>query len=180
MLFQHGFPYVFPIEAHATKRKLQVGTGYLMGSRWVRLLATGFGCGYSPVAPGTVGSLAGLLLYLGLGRYSFAANLVFVVVLFAAGVYICGAAEKAFKRTDPGEIVLDEIHGMVLALSLLPSAAYWPAAFVLFRALDVLKPFPAGMLERTLKGGWGIMLDDVVAAIYTVLVLAAYHGWFHS
>ena len=153
-----------------------------MANRWACILATGFGCGYAPVASGTAGSLAGLILYLLLGRYSFWANLLFIVFLFGVGVYVSGLAERSFQRIDPGEIVIDEILGMVLVLSLLPAATYgyWLAAFVLFRVLDIVKPYPANVIERSLKGGWGIMLDDVVAAGYAILILHAFYWWVHT
>ena len=143
-----------------------------MVSRWACILATGFGCGHAPVAPGTVGSLFGVLIYLLLASlFPFIVNILFLGCLFLVGVSVSGVAEKIFRETDARAIVIDEIHGMVLTLLLLPRQAYLPVAFVLFRVLDIFKPFPAGMVERKMSGGLAIMLDDVVAAGYTILIL---------
>ena len=143
-----------------------------MVSRWACILATGFGCGTVPVAPGTVGSLFGVLIYLLLASlFPFIVNILFLGCLFLVGVSVSGVAEKIFRETDARAIVIDEIHGMVLTLLLLPRQAYLPVAFVLFRVLDIFKPFPAGMVERKMSGGLAIMLDDVVAAGYAILIL---------
>jgi len=143
-----------------------------MVSRWACILATGFGCGHAPVAPGTVGSLFGVLIYLLLASlFPFIVNILFLGCLFLVGVSVSGVAEKIFRETDARAIVIDEIHGMILTLLLLPRQAYLPVAFVLFRVLDIFKPFPAGMVERKMSGGLAIMLDDVVAAGYAILIL---------
>ncbi len=143
-----------------------------MVSRWACILATGFGCGQAPVAPGTVGSLFGVLIYLLLASlFPFIVNILFLGCLFLVGVSVSGVAEKIFRETDARAIVIDEIHGMILTLLLLPRQAYLPVAFVLFRVLDIFKPFPAGMVERKMSGGLAIMLDDVVAAGYAILIL---------
>lgn len=141
-------------------------------NRWACRLATGFGCGYSPYAPGTVGSLVGVLLYLPLnGLFAFWINVLIVSGLFVVGVYFSGLAERALQERDSRVIVIDEIHGMFLTLLLIPGQTYILAAFILFRALDILKPFPAGWMERKMKGGWAIMMDDVIAAVYTIFIL---------
>jgi phosphatidylglycerophosphatase A len=124
------------------------------------------------VAPGTVGSLFGVLIYLLLASlFPFIVNILFLGCLFLVGVSVSGVAEKIFRETDARAIVIDEIHGMILTLLLLPRQAYLPVAFVLFRVLDIFKPFPAGMVERKMSGGLAIMLDDVVAAGYAILIL---------
>ena len=129
--------------------------------------------GYVPVAPGTAGSIAGLVVY-GLLRLAGApplAELVVIVALFVAGVWSGTQAERHFGGTDPGPGVIDEVVGMLVTLWLLP--ATWPIAvigFLVFRVLDVIKPWPAGRLEA-LHGGLGMMADDVMAAIYGNLVL---------
>ena len=146
-----------------------------MANRWACILATGLGCGYAPVAPGTVGSLVGVLFYLVLNSLSiFWVNVLFLVCLFVIGVYVSGLAEKAFQETDAKAIVIDEIHGMFLTFLLLPKQTYMVAAFVLFRGFDILKPFPARLVERRMRGGLAIMMDDVVAAGYTILVLQVF------
>ena len=143
-----------------------------MVKRWACILATGFGCGYVPVAPGTAGSLVGVLIYLLLASFStFVVKILFAGCLFILGIFVSGMAEKVFRETDARAIVIDEISGMFLTLLLLPRQVYLPLAFVLFRGLDIFKPFPAGMVERKMSGGLAIMLDDVVAAGYTILIL---------
>lgn len=136
-------------------------------------LAVGMGTGLSRYAPGTAGTLmavpfAVLLAQLPLPLYWLAVGL-----LWLAGVYLCGAASRMLGRADPGNIVWDEMVGYWLTVSLLPPTwTWWLAAFVLFRVFDILKPWPIRVLEQRVKGGLGIMLDDLVAAVYSMLTLA--------
>jgi len=129
--------------------------------------------GYFPVAPGTVGSAAGLLVY-ALLRWSHAAPMVdasVIAVLFAAGVWSGTHAERYFGTTDPGPGVIDEVVGMLITLFLLPDT--WPvviAGFFIFRVLDVVKPYPARRFE-SFHGGMGMMADDVMSAVYAHLAL---------
>jgi phosphatidylglycerophosphatase A len=129
-------------------------------------------CGYFPVAPGTVGSAAGLLVYLLVWwTQSWMVELGLIAVLFAAGVWAGTTAERYFGGIDPGPIVMDEVVGMLITLALIPvglSGAI--AGFVLFRIFDVVKPFPARHLE-SLHGGLGVMADDAMAAVYANLAL---------
>ena len=124
-------------------------------------------CGYFPVAPGTVGSAAGLVAYLLVwwsGSALVEAGL--IALLFAAGVWAGTTAERYFGGIDPGPIVIDEVVGMLITLAFIPVG--WSGAlagFVLFRIFDVVKPYPARALER-LHGGLGVMADDAMAAIY--------------
>ena len=124
-------------------------------------------CGYFPVAPGTVGSAAGLVVF-ALVRWSRCSvvELVAIVGVSTLGVWASTIAEQHFKTVDPKPVVIDELAGMLVTLALLPVG--WVGAlvgFVLFRALDIIKPFPADYLER-LPGGWGIMADDLAAGLY--------------
>lgn len=132
--------------------------------------ATVLGVGYIPVAPGTFGSLAGLVLWAALPSSAFGQFAV-ILVLFVVGSWSGGVAERHFGRTDPGQVVVDEVMGMLVTLFLNPvgwrGAAF---AFLLFRAADVLKPYPANRFER-LPGGIGVMADDGMAAVYANLVL---------
>ena len=140
--------------------------------RLLMFIATGAGSGYLPKAPGTWGTLVGLLLWWPLAGLSMAAYLAAVAVLFIVGVASAGAAEKILDRGDPGVVVIDEIVGVLIALAavpLHPVAAL--AGFALFRLFDIAKPFPVGWLDRHLHGGLGIMLDDVAAGLYALLVL---------
>lgn len=133
-------------------------------------VATVFGVGYAPVAPGTFGSAAGLLLWWLLPA-STAVQAVAIVALFLAGSWGGHLAEHHFGRTDPGQVVIDEVMGMLITLFLNPVG--WPGAlagFFLFRLFDVIKPWPANRLEQ-LPGGVGVMADDGMAAIYANLAL---------
>ena len=140
--------------------------------RLLMFIATGAGSGYLPKAPGTWGTLVGLLLWWPLAGLSLSAYLVAVAALFLVGVASAGAAEKILDRGDPGVVVIDEIVGVLIALT---AAPLHPAAalvgFALFRLFDIAKPFPVGWVDRHLHGGLGIMLDDVVAGLYALLVL---------
>ena len=135
-------------------------------------IATGAGSGYLPVAPGTWGSAVGVLLWLAVSRLALPAYLAVLGALFLIGVFSAGAAEKIVDRGDPGLVVIDEIVGQLIVLT---AAPHHPVAvlagFVLFRLFDILKPFPVGWIDRHLHGGLGIMLDDVAAALYALLVL---------
>jgi phosphatidylglycerophosphatase A len=135
-------------------------------------LATCFGVGYAPFAPGTFGSLVGVALWAVLPQ-SPAAQAVAILVALAAGAWSAGCAEKHFQANDPSPVVVDEVMGMLVALFMLP--IQWPGAvagFLLFRFFDVIKPFPANRLER-LHGGIGIMADDLMSGIYANLLLRA-------
>jgi phosphatidylglycerophosphatase A len=143
----------------------------------VLTVASGLGAGYAPVAPGTAGSLLGLLLaYLlsgltGLGGFWYPAV---TVLLFLSGILVSGHAETIYGEKDCGKIVIDEVAGMLITLYLMPaSPLYFALGFMFFRLFDITKPFPARGIDRGVKGGLGVMLDDVVAAIYANLCL---HG----
>jgi phosphatidylglycerophosphatase A len=136
------------------------------------LVASVFGVGYIPVASGTFGSAAGLVLWVLLPQSPFA-QAVAIGVLFAIGSWSSSEAEQHFGRTDPGQIVIDEVVGMLITLFMNPVG--WPgalAAFLLFRLFDIVKPFPANRFER-LPGGLGVMSDDAMAAVYANLSLRA-------
>ena len=145
--------------------------------------ATVLGIGYAPVAPGTFGSAAGLLLWWLLPATP-AVQIGAIVALFVVGSWSGSIAEKHFGRTDPGQVVVDEVMGMLITLFLIPVG--WPGAilgFLIFRVADIIKPYPANKLE-SLHGGIGVMADDGMAAIYANIVLrgcvwAAAHlmGW---
>jgi phosphatidylglycerophosphatase A len=143
-------------------------------ARW---LATACGLGLLPFAPGTWGSLAGLALAWIFLRVLPLGALPGLVALSAAGVWAAGAVELSSGKKDPQEVVVDEVSGQWLALLASPSffsgAPSWKsylAGFILFRAFDIFKPFPARQAE-SLPGGWGIMADDWVAGAYAAAVL---------
>jgi phosphatidylglycerophosphatase A len=129
-------------------------------------------CGYFPIAPGTVGSAAGLVFYaLVWWTGSPVVEAGSILALFAAGVWAGTTAERYFGGIDPGPIVIDEVVGMLITLAFIPVGWSGAAAgFVLFRIFDVIKPYPAGQFER-LHGGLGVMADDAMAAIYANLSL---------
>jgi phosphatidylglycerophosphatase A len=135
-------------------------------------IATVFGVGYAPAAPGTFGSAAGLLLWWFLPS-AIAAQAAAIVALFVLGSWSGNVAEQYYGRTDPGQVVIDEVMGVLITLFMNPVG--WRGAigaFVLFRIFDVIKPYPANRLEK-LHGGVGVMADDGMAAIYANLVLRA-------
>jgi phosphatidylglycerophosphatase A len=135
-------------------------------------VATGFGAGYVPAVPGTAGSLAGLLLLFLLHNRSPLFYAAVSLAVLALGVYTAGRFERATGEKDSRRIVIDEIAGMLVVGFLLPPGpAFWIGGFILFRALDIWKPFPARWIERNIPGGWGIMLDDTVAGLYANLIL---------
>src|SRR5471032_2363841 len=132
--------------------------------------ATVLGVGYAPVAPGTFGSAAGLLLWWLLPATP-AVQIGVIVVLFVVGSWSGSVAEKHFGRTDPGQVVVDEVMGMLITLLFVPVG--WPGAilgFLIFRVADIIKPYPANRLE-SLHGGIGVMADDGMAAIYANIAL---------
>ncbi|MFO7581058.1 phosphatidylglycerophosphatase A [Guyparkeria sp.] len=164
------------MDAPQSKRTVRVGE---LGRSPMMWLAFGFGTGLSPKAPGTVGTLPGVLLgwllttslvpWLGQGA-TIALLLGLTAVLFVAGVAICEGASRRLGVHDHGGIVFDEIVGVLLVFVLLPSQ-WWELliVFAWFRFFDVLKPWPIGWLDRHVGGGLGIMLDDLLAGIYALL-----------
>ena len=151
--------------------------------RRLAVLVCSFGyIGFFPIAPGTIGSAAGVGVYIA-ARYLAVPHieLVLIVALLLAGLIFTRPCEVELNRVDPGPIVIDEVMGMLITLFMIPVG--WIGillGFLLFRALDVTKPFPARQLER-LHGGFGVMADDAMAAVYANLLLRGAHhlapGW---
>lgn len=141
----------------------------------VQLLALGFGTGLSPWAPGTFGTALGLALAWGLAGWPLWLRLAVVAAAVAVGPALCGASAERLESHDDPAIVWDEIAAM-LALSLAVPAepAWFLAAFVLFRFFDIVKPWPIRDLDHRLSGGIGIMLDDLVAAVYAAVLLVLF------
>ncbi len=136
--------------------------------------ATGGYSGFAGTAPGTVGSLVGLLLYLPLASSPALVPVAAAVTVFFLGVFASSHVASIWRIKDPQAIVIDEIVGMWIALLLVPfEIVYVAGAFVAFRIFDIVKPFPARQAER-LSDGWGIMLDDVVAGIYANLTVRCF------
>jgi len=135
--------------------------------------AFGFGSGLSHYAPGTAGTVAAIPFALLLKQLPVPVFWIVLAALFFIGVQLCGAASRLLGRHDPGNIVWDEMVGFWLTVALLPVTwAWWLAGFIAFRLFDILKPWPIRWLDRRVSGGLGIMVDDVVAALYAMLLLA--------
>jgi len=136
------------------------------------LIATGFYSGYLPKAPGTWGSLVGLLLFLLLHTLNLPVYIAVVAGLFVVGSFAAGEAEKILDNRDPGAVVIDEIVGMLITMIGVPATPLTLfLGFVLFRIFDIVKPFPVNIFDQRFHGGLGIMLDDVVAGIYSLILL---------
>lgn len=135
-------------------------------------LATVAYCGYFPVAPGTVGSAAGLIVYLLVWwAHSRVFEVALIVAVFVVGTWAATHAERYFGGIDPGPVVIDEVLGQLVTFAFIPVG--WHAAivgFVLFRIYDVIKPYPANRLEK-FHGGFGIMADDAAAGVYANITL---------
>lgn len=129
-------------------------------------IATSGPAGYAPVAPGTVGSVVGVVIYLLIARWSLEAQLGVAAFITVVGIWAASVAATHFGRSDPSHVVIDEVAGQVVTLVGLGFS--WTlvlTGFLLFRALDIIKPWPANRLE-SLHGGTGIMADDLMAALY--------------
>lgn len=140
----------------------------------VHLLAFGFGSGLAAKAPGTFGTLVGLLLFLPLALLPWYGYLLMLLLTTTAGIWICGRTADDLGIHDHGGIVWDEFVGLWITLFMLPVDWRWIlAGFVLFRLLDILKPWPIKWADKQVEGGLGIMLDDVLAGIMAALCLQA-------
>jgi phosphatidylglycerophosphatase A len=136
-----------------------------------RLLATWFGCGRSPVAPGTVGTIGALPLWWLIRGFGPAGILLTALVVTGVGIWSSGVVARTSGVKDPQFVVIDEVAGVLVALAAAPATlAGTVAAVVLFRIFDMVKPFPARRAEA-LPGGWGIVLDDIVAGAQAALVV---------
>ncbi|MDI6742458.1 MAG: phosphatidylglycerophosphatase A [Smithella sp.] len=137
-----------------------------MKEKLITLLATGFGSGLSPYAPGTAGTFVGVLICLMFIPFPWPLRLLAVMALLAFSIYVAQQAENIYKKKDDQRIVIDEIIGF--QITMLPvgiNVLSLCAGFVLFRIFDILKPFPVKNLQG-LPGGWGVVIDDVAAGIY--------------
>ncbi|MGB8932972.1 MAG: phosphatidylglycerophosphatase A [Anaeromyxobacteraceae bacterium] len=143
---------------------------------WVILAAWG-PCGFSPVAPGTVGTLGAVPLWWALSHLPAPAHLAAIVILTLFGVTAASHAGRYWGVTDASAIVIDEVVGYLVTVALVPFS--WQTAalgFVLFRVFDVAKPWPASVLDRV-KNPWGVMFDDVAAGLYAMALLAVAVRW---
>ena len=138
----------------------------------VHFLALGFGSGLIPFMPGTFGSLAALPLLIACSQISLISFIALTLIFSVVGIYLCGKTADDMQVHDHGSIVWDEIAGMFVTFLFVPiSASSLLVGFVLFRLFDILKPWPISWLDKRLRGGSGIMLDDVLAGIASNIVL---------
>jgi len=131
-------------------------------------LAFGLGSGLAPVAPGTAGSVMGLLLFMPVLYAPLPVQVVIIVIGFVLGVWVSDRVAEHMEVKDPGGIVWDEFVGMWITLLWLPSEIWLLPAFLLFRLFDIWKPWPVRVADEKLAGGLGIMLDDVFAGLYAL------------
>ncbi len=147
----------------------------------VHLLAFGFGSGLAPKAPGTFGTLVGVPIYLLLQPLPPVVYGVLVVVSFLIGIGLCGRTSRDLGVHDHGGIVWDEIVGYLVTMLWAPKGWLWVGiGFVLFRFFDILKPWPIRWFDRKVSGGFGVMLDDLIAGLFAavILVMIQRMGWF--
>ena len=138
----------------------------------VLFLATGCGAGYAPLAPGTAGSAVGVLLFYMLSPLPLTWYLAIIAAVTLAAIWCAGTAEKILGTNDPPQVVIDEVAGQLITLAALPAHwTYMLGGFLLFRLLDIIKPWPANIINRDINGGRGIVLDDVVAGVYANIIL---------
>jgi phosphatidylglycerophosphatase A len=134
--------------------------------------ALGFGSGLAKKAPGTFGTLVGLPLYFLIAPYGLFFQLIIIAALFWIGIYLCDVAGKNLEVADHGSIVWDEIVAMMLVLAVTPKHwIWWLVAFGLFRLFDIWKPYPIHQFDAKLKNGFGVMFDDLLAAVYAIISL---------
>jgi phosphatidylglycerophosphatase A len=163
----------FPKSALGLMPSIDGSNFMVINEKIIKILATGFGSGLSPFAPGTMGTLVGIPFCLACLPLTWPVRFLFVIVLSALAVFISGRAEAIYSKKDDQRIVIDEIVGFQVAM--LPVAItglHLGVAFVLFRIFDIWKPFPVNKLQD-LPGGWGVVMDDVGAGIYAGAIIFA-------
>lgn len=143
-------------------------------NRIILFFASGWYCGFSPKAPGTIGSLLALPLCFILSKIDIVSSAIAVILFTVIGTWIAHVAEKILRQTDPGCIVIDEMAGLMVTFFYLPFNLITVClGFIIFRLLDILKPFPISWIEKNITGGLGIMADDIVAGIFSNILLRA-------
>ncbi len=150
---------------------------YAPASVWrnpVHFFAFGFGSGAAPFAPGTFGTLVAIPLYLLMAPLTLWIYLAIVVVMTMLGIWLCEVTSRDLGVHDHSGIVWDEIVGYLITMAAAPEGVEWiVVGFLLFRFFDILKPWPIGWIDKHVKGGWGIMVDDILAGIFSWLTLQA-------
>ena len=144
----------------------------------IHLLALGFGSGAAPKAPGTWGTLAAVLIYWPLSQLSPDHYLLMLLVTSVMGIYICGQTARDLGVHDHGSIVWDEFVGFWITMFAAPVGWVWVVVgFILFRFFDIIKPWPISWIDKKITGGFGIMLDDVIAGVMAAAVLQGIAWW---
>jgi phosphatidylglycerophosphatase A len=145
---------------------------------FVLFLATGFYGGYAPFAPGTVGTAVGVAFFWWFSHFSPFLYLVTTIAFVFFSAWVADKGEQALQQKDAPAIVIDEISGFLVTMLFVPcSLTMVLAGFLLFRGFDIGKVFPSRWIERTIPGGWGVVLDDVVAGVYANIVLQGVRHW---
>jgi phosphatidylglycerophosphatase A len=135
-------------------------------------IATGFGLGYLPKAPGTWGTLLALPIHYLIVQLPLRGYISAIAIIIVIAILSAGAAEKIMDKPDPGSVVIDEVAGMLIAMIAIPAhPVAWLLAFGLFRLFDILKPFPVNFFDQRFHGGLGIVLDDLMAGLYALASL---------
>jgi phosphatidylglycerophosphatase A len=144
----------------------------------VHLLAFGFGSGLSPKAPGTFGTLVGIPFFLVMQPLPLGYYLVITAMAFMLGIWLCEQTSRDLGVHDHGGIVWDEIVGYLVTMAVAPSGWGWLiVGFILFRFFDIVKPWPIQWLDRRVKGGFGIMVDDLIAGVFAAVCLVLLNQW---
>jgi phosphatidylglycerophosphatase A len=148
----------------------QAGSAYK--DFWIKCIASACGAGYAPIVPGTFGTLAAVPLYYLIAIYGNRWILgLAAIICLGIGIWVSDRAEILYGKKDPSQVVIDEVMGYLVAMLFLPfQVKYVLISFVVFRIMDIVKPWPARQIQ-VLHGGWGIMFDDLVAGIYSGLVI---------
>jgi phosphatidylglycerophosphatase A len=146
--------------------------GSCTSDKVILLFATWFGAGFIPYAPGTWGSLAALPFAAGAYSLGFVFSCLALLIIFFFSIPVSGQASRIMKVEDPSPVVIDEVAGIFVTMFLIPvSWSTLAAGFVLFRIFDIIKPFPVGLIDKKIKGGAGIVLDDIMAGVYANVCL---------
>lgn len=144
----------------------------------VHFLAFGFGSGLLPKAPGTWGTLVAVPLWFGLAQLSLTYYLIATVALSIIGIWLCGRSSEKLGVHDHGGIVWDEFCGYWVTMIMVPVTWYWALiGFALFRFFDIIKPWPIKWLDTKVKGGFGIMIDDIIAGLFALGILQLVLWW---
>lgn len=140
----------------------------------IKLFATALGAGYSPIAPGTFGTLVGAVLFMGLSGIATVHYFLFLIVFIIFSSWIADRAQILFGKKDPPQVAIDEVAGLLVTMAAHQHQMDWKilvAGFIFFRFFDILKPFPIKFIEKRLSNGFGVVLDDVMAGVYANVCL---------